>query len=435
MRDANTPFELSVFGISFRSAPFELLEQAALSGDRLDAFYRRLATTGAVRDAFVVSTCNRTEIYAAGDCDPEKMLGILRDTFVACAGELETEGHCYALSGQAAYEHLFRVACGLDSMMLGENQIVGQMRDAFERGSAHFPSSAQFERVMQGAFRSATRARSETEIAQGAVSVASAAVHLASRIFSDMSRRHVLILGAGETGRLAAQHFAKLAPRSITILNRTISKAEAVAREVGGIAAPLDELAVRLRDVDVVTCAVTAKRALVDRAMIDQALDGHRSGSLALLDLGLPRNVDPAVNEVQNVFVHDLKALERMVDSNVAKRKAEIPRVEGIIRYEIDRIEEWERASQAGPLIQSLRQSVEQMRADEVNRVTRNMTEEQRTAVDRATRAVVNKLLHGPTQHIKEAAKTPDENVNRLRVINDVFQSLADGRSSRRGDN
>ncbi|MEO1481301.1 MAG: glutamyl-tRNA reductase [Myxococcota bacterium] len=432
MRDANMPFELSVFGISYRSAPFEFLEQAALSGDRLEAFYKRLAESGTVRDAFVVSTCNRTEIYAAGDCESKQLLEVLRETFVACAADIQTEGHCYALSGQAAYEHLFRVACGLDSMMLGENQIVGQMRDAVERASAYFPSSSQFERTLQGAFRSATRARAETEIAQGAVSVASAAVHLASRIFSDMSRRHVLILGAGETGRLAAQHFAKLAPRSITILNRTLEKAEAVAREVGGVAAPLDDLAAQLRNADVVTCAVTSKRAIVDRELVERALDGHRSGSMALLDLGLPRNVDPAVNELANVFVHDLKALERMVDSNVAKRKAEIPRVESIIRYEIDRIEEWERASQAGPLIQALRQSVEHLRSHEVDRVTRNMTDEQRQAVDRATRAVVNKLLHGPTQHIKEAVKAPDENANRLRVINDVFQSLADGRSNRR---
>ncbi len=434
MRDANQPFDLCVFGMSYRSAPFELLEQAALNGERLERFYELLAKSGVVRDAFVVSTCNRTEVYASGDVDGAALGGFLRESYKQCSIALPNDGSAYSLSGNAALEHLYRVTAGLDSMMLGENQIVGQVKSAYEQGAVRFPTSSQFDRVMQGAFRTATRARSETEIASGAVSVASAAVHLASRIFGDMKRRTVVILGAGATGRLAAQHFAKLSPKRLVVLNRTVSKAEAVALEVNGVADSIDKLDHHVADADIVTCAVSAERAFLDRARMEGALENRGNRPIAMLDLGVPRNVDPSVNELQNVFVHDLKALERMVDSNLAKRKGEIPKVEAIIREEIGKVTEWQRASQAGPLIQALRQSVEQVRAEEVERATRNMSEEQRKAVDRATRAVVNKLLHGPTRHIKEAAKQPDQNAERLSVINDVFQSLAEGRS-RRGDN
>ncbi len=241
-----------------------------------------------------------------------------------------------------------------------------------------------------------------------------------------------MVLGAGETGRLAAQHFAKLSPQSITILNRTLERAQAVAREVGGEAGSLDELDRHIADADIITCAVSTERALLDRARMERVIGTHRSSVLAVLDLGLPRNVDPSVNEISNVFVHDLKALEKMVDSNLARRRSEIPRVEAIIREELERATEWERASQAGPLIQALRQSVEELRTHEVDRVTRNMSDDQRQAVDRATRAVINKLLHGPTQHIKEAARSADANDDRIRVINDVFQSMGESRSSRR---
>lgn len=435
MRDANAPFELVVFGMSFRTAPFEVLERAALGGERLERFHKRVSASGLIRDLCVVSTCNRTEIYASGDAASGEVLDLLERCFGECVelGELrEHRGSSYAYSGIAAREHLYRVTCGLDSMMLGENQIVGQVRDAAERCSARFPSSSTFERVLQGAFRAATRARAETEIAQGAVSVASAGVHLTSRIFGDMSRRRVVVLGAGETGRLAAQHFAKLSPQSITILNRTVERAQAVAREVGGEAGSLDELDRHIADADIITCAVSTERALLDRARVERVIGTHRSSVLAVLDLGLPRNVDPSVNEISNVFVHDLNALEKMVDSNLARRRSEIPKVEAIIREELERASEWERASQAGPLIQALRQSVEELRTHEVDRVTRNMSDDQRQAVDRATRAVINKLLHGPTQHIKEAARSADANDDRIKVINDVFQSMGESRSSRR---
>ena len=166
MRDANQPFDLCVFGMSFRSAPFELLEQAGLTGDRLEQFYTLLGQTGLVRDAFVVSTCNRTEVYASGDLEPAALRALLRETYEQCSGLLPDDGSAYSLSGGAALEHLYRVTAGLDSMMLGENQIVGQVKSAYESGALRFPTSSQFDRVMQGAFRTATRARSETEVAQ-----------------------------------------------------------------------------------------------------------------------------------------------------------------------------------------------------------------------------------------------------------------------------
>lgn len=417
------PFALALVGMSFRSAPFELLERAALEGDRLNRFYERIMEQKVATDCFVLSTCNRTEVYATGEREPEDLRRHLLEVLCECVSETPDPTHVYSHSGFEAIEHLYRVSCGLDSMMLGENQIVGQLRNAYERGAATLTPSPALDGVMQGCFRVASRARAETDIAKGAVSVASAAVHLASRVFGDMSRRDVVVVGAGETGRLTAQYFAKYQPRSLTILNRTVARAEAVAREVGGKHGALDELSLLLGKTDILASAVSSDGPVVTRAMVEHALSKHPSGSLAFLDLGLPRNVDPAVNELGNVFVHDLTSLERMVDTNIAKRRGEIPRVEAIIRGEIERLEAHRRTGDAGPLIQGLREAVEAMRVVEVERATKALSDAERTAVERATRAVVNKLLHGPTQSIKEAARSGDSAEERLRVIREVFRT------------
>lgn len=416
---------LELMGASYRSAPFETLERLALTPEEVAAFYRRLAQDGAADGAMVLSTCNRTEIYAhvpAAQGDPTAYLSA-RLLEVVGRERFPRNDIFYRYSGQASAEHMFRVASGLDSMILGEQQILGQLKAAYAEAGEYFAQSTMFDRVVQSAFRVGARARAETEIGKGAVSTASAAVHLATRVYGDLSRCCVIVVGAGETGRLLAQHFASHYPQRLIIVNRTHEKAASLAREVNGEAADLTQLPALLAGAHIVTTAVRSQTPVISAAMLEAAA-GERSGTaMVLVDLGLPRNIEVPADELDNVFVNDLQALQSLVDGNLARRKRAVPQAESMLRDELAKLDAWESSQSAGPLIAGLRDAVEAVRAGEVERATRGMTAEQREAVERATRAVVNKLMHGPVTSIKEYARQ-DEGEARIQVIRDVFRHL-----------
>lgn len=416
---------LALVGASYRSAPFETLERLALTPEEIQALYSRLAEDGGTQGVLVLSTCNRTEIYAHAPDGNDDVTGYLATRLAEVVGQQRAaDGRIfYRHNGPKCVEHLFRVASGLDSMILGEQQILGQLKAAYAEASTRLAQSNAFDRVMQSAFRVGARARSETEIGRGAVSTASAAVHLATRVYGDMSRCTVVVVGAGETGRLLVQHFANHYPQRLVILNRTLDKARDLAREVNGEAGELAQLPDLLAKANVVATAVRSPTPLITEAMLETAVHHRQGQALAIVDLGLPRNVEAAAQELPNVFLNDLQALETLVDSNLARRKQAVPAAEMLIHEELDRLEAWESSMSAGPLIAGLREAVEAVRAGEVERATRGMSAEQRAAVERATRAVVNKLMHGPMTSIKEYARH-DEADARIQVIKDVFRHL-----------
>jgi glutamyl-tRNA reductase len=422
-----TPHEsvsLELVGISHRTAPIDVLERLALSPPEIEALYARIRGVPGVKSALVLSTCNRTEVYALAEGDSavsEGITSVLRD--VAGPQRFPALDHLYFARGRDGLSHLFRVAAGLDSMVLGENQILGQVKDAYELSSQLLPPAPDFERMMRAALAAARRSRTETDIAKGAVSVASAAVHLASRIYS-IERSVVVVVGAGETGRLLAEHFRTHAPRRLVIVNRSRERAEILAQATGGEARTLDDLGTLVAEADIVATAVRGDHPLLDRPFIERAMV-HRGGrTLALIDLGLPRNVAHEAGQLPNVLVHDLEALRQVVDHNLGRRKRELVRVEAIIDQEVDRLLDSQREQAAGPLIAALRETVEAIRRVEVEKATQGLGDSERAAVDRATRAVVNKLLHGPMTSIKEIVKDPHEGPARLAEIHDVVQRL-----------
>lgn len=414
---------VTLVGMSLRTAKVEELERLALTNEEIADLYQRLQRGGVVRDALVVSTCNRTELYATSTDPHADVAGHLLATLRDVVGARLVDKGMFAEHARAALQHLMRVACGLDSMVLGEQQILGQVKDAYATAAVKLEPSPFFERAVQSALKIGARSRTETDIGKGAVSTASAAVHLATRIYADLSRCQVAVVGAGDTGRLLAQHFAKLGPAKLFIVNRSHERAQALAREVGGEALGLDALPRLLESCHVVATAARVTEPLVTRAMVGAALAERPPQPLALCDLGMPRNVAPEVNELENVFVHDLSALQHMVDANLGRRKQAVPNVEAMIEDELDKLVEWQRTLDAGPLIQALRESVETMRAAEVERATRGMSEDVRRSVDQATRAVVNKLMHGPMAAIKEHARAP-EGEERVQLIRDAFRHL-----------
>ena len=416
----------ALLGVSHRTAPFDDLERLALSNDEIARLYDDLANGGLVRGAFVLSTCNRTEIYAQAESAPADLIENVARSLSRVVGPTRfPKGDVfYRHSGQIGAEHLFRVACGLDSMILGEQQILGQLKSAYTEAAERLPQTVVFDKLVQSALKVGARSRTSTEIGRGAVSTASAAVHLATRIYGDLSRCCVVVVGAGETGRLLAQHFAGHYPQRLVVLNRTLEKAQALAREVSGEADTLDKLPALIGKAHIVASAVRSSTPVITEAMI-AGVESERSGqALAIVDLGSPRNVEAGVHAMDNVFVNDLQSLQSMVDSNLARRKRAIPETEALIRDELNKLESWEASLSAGPLIATLREAVEAVRMGEVERATRGMTDAQREAVDRATRAVVNKLMHGPMTSIKEYARQEEAGSERLKVIEDIFRNL-----------
>lgn len=419
---ALSSFEL--LGSSLNCAPIEALEQLALTSGEVKTLYTKLRNIAGLDGAFILSTCNRTEVYFSSN-GPGELASQVWDALRALIGakRIPMPNNRYSFSGRQGMDHLYRVSCGLDSVVLGEAQILGQVKAAYEDSRAHFHST-YFDKIVQGAFRVASRSRTETEIGAGAVSTASAGVHLAGRVFSDFATRTVVVVGAGETGRLVAEHFARKSPNKLIILNRTFETAKELAGKLGAVAWPISKLNDALLEADVLATAVKVANPIITGASVEEVMRQRTSRTLAVLDLGLPRNVSIQVNDIVNVFLSDIGDLRQVVDANLKRRRREIPKVEDFIHEELDRLVAWQRSFQAGPLIGALRQGVEEVRIAEVGKVTARLSEAETLAVERATRAVVNKILHGPMAAIHQYARQAEEGAEGLEVIRDMFGNL-----------
>jgi len=415
----------ALLGTSMHSAPMDVQERLALSRDEVERVYHGCLEASAVDDAIVLATCNRTEFYVSGRFAPGDGPPLLRELLADVVGEqrLPAEQFCYTGVGRESLRHLFKVSCGLDSVVLGETQILGQVKSAYEE-SREFFRSAPLERVAQAALRSAARIRTETEIGAGTVSVASAAVHLCSRVFSDLGHKKVLVIGAGDTGRLLVQHFDKRLPERITVVNRNASRARALADSVDGRAFGLDGLAEALVDADVIAAAVDVAEPIVTAEMVAGAVRRGGRRTIVALDLGMPRNIDPKINDITNVFVHDIEALKHVVDHNLKRRRGAVTQACGVIDDELDKLMAAQRSLRAKPLVVALRQAVERTRRAEVEKCSKGLSAAEVEAVERATKAVVNKLLHGPTTGIQEYARRAQANNEGLQAIRALFSNL-----------
>jgi glutamyl-tRNA reductase len=414
---------LLLVGVNHRTAGLDDREALALREDETRALLGDLTGRGLLSEALVLSTCNRIEFYAvaedvaAADEHIRNAVRAARDRDLLGPGP-----HRYVLTGETAVEHLFRVACGLDSMVLGDVQILGQVKEAYALARHAGSAGVVLDRLFETALRAGKRARRETAIGAGTVSVASAAVDLAE-LHGPLRGRRVVIIGAGETARLAARHVAERGPAALVIANRDVKRAAGLAASVGGQAVGLDALREAISAADVVVSATRAPMPLVGAAMVQQAMESRPGRSLLMIDLAVPRDIDPEARHIPNVILHAVDSIQAVVGQGLGQRAAQVPSVERIVRDECARFDAWRRSLEATPVVVALRDHFERVRLEELERL-KHAPAEERDRADRLTRALINRLLHVPTLRLKADAAS-DEGHRRLTAAQELFALTA----------
>jgi glutamyl-tRNA reductase len=391
-----------VAGVSHQGAALALREKIAYRPAELLPTLAELRGASGAREGVLLSTCNRTEFYAVeGGSDAAPAIW---RTLSSRLGE-EASSYGYVRRDRDAISHLFHVASGLDSMVLGEAQIYGQVRDAW--AACRSESGAVLNRLFQTSLLVAGRVRSETAIGRGAASVSSAALQLARQIFGSLAGRRAMVLGAGEMAELALECLVNEGVRAAIVANRTYERAQALAARHGALAMHYDQCWASLHEVDVLLCSTSAPRPVVTLERVQPSVSGRRDRPLCILDIAVPRDVDPSVGTLDNVFLYDLDDLRAVVTTNVERRRAELPTAEDLIAKEVERYWEWFAGLSAVPVLTNFRGEMDRLREREVASALRqldHLTPADRAVVEQLSRSLMNKFLHGPTVRLRAAA-------------------------------
>jgi len=430
---------LFLLGVSHRTAPVDLRERLDFSSRDLSAASEAIARRPSMSESVVLSTCNRSEIYVASS-DPaqsrEELVTFLSDYHHVPAHAFQP--HLFSLENSAAVAHLFRVAAGLDSLVVGEPQILGQVKEAYQAAAGKQCVGPVLSNAFRWSFGVGKRVRTETALGEGAVSVSFAAVALARKIFGRLKGRRVLVVGAGEISSLTAQHLRAQGVGEIVITSRTHANAEALANEVGGLAVPWEGMINALGSADIVITATGSQRPIITRPQLEAAHGYRRGTPLFIIDVAVPRDVDPAIAEIEQVFLYNIDDLQSIVEENLSRRKAEVERAESIVNEEVTKFMAWQRSRGAVPTVVALRQRFEAIRRSELQRLEGKLgglPPEARARVDEVTRLIVEKLLLEPTEQLKalpdeETQAAYTEAVNRLFRLADE-EPLDDARGKR----
>lgn len=400
---------LVLVGLSHHVAPVELRERVAVAPEAAAALSRSLAATGGGdAEAVCVSTCNRMELYLASrDAGAAEEHAVAALAGLAGMDEAELRPRLYRLHGEAAAVHLFRVAAGLDSMVPGEGEILGQVRAAYESGTP----GPVLDHVFRQALHAGKKVRSETAIGESPASVSSAAAALAQQVFGELEGRRVVVIGAGKAGELAARALAARGATIATVANRSAERGATVAESVGAAAVSFEQVEAELERADVVVAATGAPGLVLRREQVARALRGRRGRPLFLIDIAVPRDLDPAINELDDCYLYDIDDLQAVVETSLAGRRREASRAESIVAEEAGRYREWKSALDVVPAVAALRALAEEIRRGELERAEGRLAKldaGERSMVEAITSQIVAKLLHLPTVRMKEAAAGPN---------------------------
>lgn len=395
-----------VVGLNHKTADVEVREKLAFNGERLSEGLEALSRLPGINGSLIISTCNRVEIYSDVK-DTEAAATSIKD-FLANFHSINREAidrSLYILKGRDAVRHIFRVASSLDSMVVGEPQILGQLKEAFEIALQKRTTDYILNKVIKKAISVAKRVRIETKIAENAVSISFAAVELAKKIFIDLSNKTFMLLGAGEMAELAARHLISSGVKNVIIANRTFERGCELAKEFNGRAVRFEDFLKEMIHTDILICSTGAPDYVLQKPEMHTVMRERRQRPMFLIDISVPRNIDPTVNELDNVYLYDVDDLQGVVDANILERKKEAEKAERIVEEEIEGLEKWMSSLDSIPTVVALRNTAENIKKEELQKVINrfpNLGEKEKRAIEGMASSIINKLLHPPTVALKE---------------------------------
>ncbi len=427
-----------VVGLSHKTAPVHIRERVAFAPTAMQEPLHQLLTLPSIAETVVVSTCNRVEIYATSR-DTESAVAQIR-RFLSEFHNIEPDElnpHLYDYSGGEAIHHLFRVASSLDSMIVGEPQILGQIKTAYGYATEFKTVGLILNRFLHKAFSVAKRVRTETEIASNAVSVSFAAVELARKIFGQLENKTVMLIGAGEMCELAARHFVNNGVTNVLVTNRTFARAEKLAQEFSGRPILFENFADHLDQVDIVLASTGAPGFVLEHATLEAVIKKRRNRPMFLIDIAVPRDIDPRINDINNIYLYDVDDLQEVIQANMKERQKEAKKAEILVLAEVDQFHQWLGTLDVVPTIVALRSKFEQIRKEEVAKTLSRfeaLGTKERKAIEAMTSAIINKALHHPVTVLKQCSDDTscDVYVDAVRTLFDLAppEPVADQKDS-----
>ncbi len=403
---------LILVGLSHKTAPIEIRERLTFPAHKQAEALALLTSGDVIAEAVIISTCNRTEIYAVASGADEGVDAVV--DFMAEYHSLdrhELVRSLYFHHSEGVVRHLFRVVASLDSMVIGEAQILGQVKEAYDHALNNSATSKVFNKLFRQSFEVGKRVRTETEIGENAVSISYAAIELAKKVFDTLEGRTILVLGAGKMSELTAKHLVSQGVKSVLVANRTFERAKELAERFSGEAIRYDDLYERMHDADIVISSTAATHYVITKEHVAQSMRGRGGRPLFLIDIAVPRDIEPAVNDLSNVFLYDIDDLSTVVESNLEERMREARRAEVIIEDEFASFAKWRESLEVQPTVAAIRARADVIRLGELEKACKrlgNLSDKDLQTIDALTCAIVNKMLHGPTQRLKTAAEAKD---------------------------
>ncbi|MBI3605897.1 MAG: glutamyl-tRNA reductase [Nitrospirae bacterium] len=400
-------------GLNHKTAPVEIREKFSFPEASIGTFLTQLVTSPLISEGLILSTCNRVEIYAITENAPECFDYLSRfiyenQKYHDNISFDQLTRHLYFYSSTDAVSHIFRVSSSLDSMVVGETQISGQIKEAFDYAMINKATGVILNKLFKKAISVAKRIRSQTKISENSVSVSYAAVGLAKKIFGDLTGKTVLLVGAGEMAELAARNLVNNGVKNVLVTNRNYQRAVELAREFNGISVKFDEIGVELAEADIVICSTGAPYYVINSDMVENAVGRRKNRPIFLVDISVPRNIDPKINTLGNVFLYDIDDLQAVVEANLKERQKEAEKAELIIAEEVETMDRWLKSLNVVPTIIAIREKVEAIRKSEVDKTIskwqRELSEEEVGAIENLSQNIINKILHFPLSALKAEA-------------------------------
>jgi glutamyl-tRNA reductase len=412
-----------VIGLNHKTAPIEVREKVAFDGPKLDEALNILKNSNVIKENIILSTCNRVEIYAAVNDLDEGMASI--KSFLANFHRVSRDlmdKSLYIHREYDAIRHIYRVGSSLDSMIVGEPQILGQLKDAFDAALKNKTTGVFLNKLMRKSVSVAKRIRTETKIAESAVSISFAAVELAKKIFDDLPTKSFMLIGAGEMAELAAKHLINNGVKDVYVTNRTTERAEELAQEFHGKVILFDNFDLELRYCDIVICSTGAPYYILIKEQIHRIMKERKQKPMFIIDISVPRNIDPQINDLDNVYLYDVDNLQGIVDTNIQERAKEAEKAERIVDEEIGSFLKWNASLSATPTIVALRNKAEKIRKEELEKTVKKLgplEEEKIKAIEYLSTSIVNKLIHPPTAALKSEEEDKEQ---MLDIVQKLFK-------------